>query len=247
MKSKSIINQNLGILCIVIYSVIMFILVFKLEGFNGLKFLSIYELMTSLLFAWWIGHIYVTTCDEKEKKEVRKGHIMICIFFLIIFPMSFGLNQKIAILFFDTDGYAKELQQTEATMLGSNAGQLNRLSGSALHTVMFLKEDARYTFPVACNLLTPDSCEYKNMGNNNFTIKYKNKLSYPFEHYYLIYEIKSPDFYRGDDYHINLYRENKLYAALYLIFIVLASIVFIFLIPALMLLNTKNSSNRDKI
>lgn len=239
-------KYKLMIIGVVNYYVFMLVLIFLLSGFNGLKFLSVYSLVVSLFFGWWVGHIYLTTEGEKEKKDVKKGQIIICIFFLIIFPMSFGFNQKVAILFFDTDDYAKELQQTEATMQGSNAGQLNRFSGSALHTVMFLKEDKRYTFPVGCNLLTPDSCEYKNMGGKDFTIKYKNELGYPFRYYYLIYEIKSPKFYRGIDYHINLYRENKLYAFLYLIFIVLASIIVVFLIPVLMLSSNKLHMIVDK-
>lgn len=126
----------------------MLVLVFRLDGFNDLKFLSFYALTSSLLFGWWIGHIYVTSTEE-ERKTYQKSHIGIGLFLVVIMSMSFGMNQKIAILFFDTDGYASELQQTQATMLGSNAGQLNRFSGSALSTVMFLKEDKRYTMMCA--------------------------------------------------------------------------------------------------
>ena len=234
-------KAKLVIIGIIIYSIIMLILVFTVDGFNGLKFLSVYALVSSLIFGWWIGHIYVTSTEE-ERKTYKKSHIGIGLFLVVIMSMSFGLNQKIAILFFDTDGYAKNLQQTEATMSGSNAGQLNRFSGSALHTVMTSKED---DFPVGCNLLTPDSCEYKRMGNKDFTIKYKNGLGYPFKYYYLIYEIKSSDFYRGIDYHINLYRKNKIYVVIYLIFIVLASIIFVFVIPMLILSISKDRKYGD--
>lgn len=223
---------------IILYACGILCWVFVDDGFNGLKFLSVYALFASLLFGWWVGHVYVISTEE-ERRTYKKSHIGIGFFLIIIMSMSFGLNQKIAILFFDIDGYAKELQQTQATMQGSNAGQLNRFSGSALHTVMFLQEDARYTFPIACNLLTADSCKYKRFSGKNFSIKYKNELGYPFKSYYLIYEIKSPGFYRGVNYHINLYNKNKKYVVLYLIFIVLASILIIFLIPVLMLSNNK--------
>ena len=77
-----LINPKFALTLIVIYSIAMLTFVFKLNGFNGLKFVAVYQFLVTLFFGWWIGHIYVTTDDEKEKKQVKKGHVMICIFFL---------------------------------------------------------------------------------------------------------------------------------------------------------------------
>jgi len=112
------INRYIGaILAIVLYAFGILCWVFVDEGFNGLKFLSVYALFASLLFGWWVGHVYVISIEE-ERKTYKKSQIGIGFFLLIIMSMSFGLNQKIAILFFDVDKHASQLKEAKVIMEG---------------------------------------------------------------------------------------------------------------------------------
>lgn len=225
MKHSKLIVKGL-----MVYSIIILIWICISDDFYGLKFLSLYAFLTTWFFIWWISHIYVTTDNQDEINKIKKGHFILSIFVMLILPMSFGLNQKIAIIFFDIDKYSQELKEAEAIMKGSNGGKLNRFSGGALSTIMISKTD---TFPVICNLLVKDKCQYDVKQNHKFFIKYNNGLTYPFKYYYLIFEIKGENLYRGVDYHVNLYNRNKLFAVFYLIFVVCISFFIMLLIPRL--------------
>lgn len=90
-----------------------------------------------------------------------------------------------------------------------------------------------------CHLILKDDCEYGYMINQTFDIKYAHGFGYPLKYSSLIFEIKSKNYYRGVNYHINLYKTNQYYVWCFLIFVVLASMIIVFLIPYLMFLNYK--------
>jgi len=221
------INRYIGaILAIVLYAFGILCWVFVDEGFNGLKFLSVYALFASLLFGWWVGHVYVISIEE-ERKTYKKSQIGIGFFLLIIMSMSFGLNQKIAILFFDVDKHASQLKEAKVIMEGGVKAKLNRFSGTGEFPVMKVVGSDKDGIPI-CNLLLTNGCEYGYKKGQSFNIKFVNGLGYPFKYRTIIFEMKSGSFYQNKNYYIDLYKRNKKYVVLYLILILLASILIIF-------------------
>lgn len=226
-------NRIIVWVCI-LYTIFMSFFILIKQEFDGLKFLSIYSLFISWFFTWWLIHVFKTTYNENEIKEIKKGQLYLIFFFIFIFPMAFGLNQKIAILFFDVDKYYDESKVEKAIMIGSNGGELNRFSGGALSTIMSSKN---MNFPIACNLIIKEKCDYSKFYNQEFLIKYKDDLSYPFKNFSLIFEINGNGFYRGADYHIRLYKENKKYVYIYIVFILFFSVFVMLYVPRLFIIN----------
>lgn len=212
-----------------LYSIFMLVLVFKLEGFNGLKFLSFYMFFVAWILAWLVKKTYLNIETENIKK-FKKTQIFFAFYFFLIFPMAFELNQRLAILFFDVEKHASQLKDAEVIMEGGVKANLNRFSGTAGFPVMEVVGSNKGGIPV-CNLILLDNCEYGYMEGQRFNIKFVNGLGYPFKYNTLIFEIESNDFYRGVDYHVDIYQKNQLYVVYFILFIILPSLIITFLIP----------------
>ena len=180
---------------LILYSSFMLIQVFTVEGYNGLKFLSFYMFVAAWFVAWWMGWLY-PQADGSDIKKLKKGHLFISVYFILLFPMAFGLNQKFAILFFDVDEYAAELKSAKVIMDGGVKSNLNRFSGTDVFPVMKVANSNEGGIPT-CNLLLLNDCEYGYKKGESFDIKFVNNLGYPLKYRTLIFEIKSALLHKG--------------------------------------------------
>lgn len=94
-----------------------------------------------------------------------------------------------------------------------------------------------------CDLILKDKCQYGYMMDQGFDIQYIDDLKYPLKYRYLIFNIKSPDFYRGIDYHVHLYKTNQRYVWYLIFFTIIPALIFVFLIPYLLFLNKHRKIN----
>ena len=161
---------------------------------------------------------------------------------VVVVAMSTGLNKKVAILFLDIEGYVSELKQAKVIMKGGVKANLNRFSGTGVFPVMDVNNADIEATPV-CDLILKDKCQYGYMMDQGFDIQYIDDLKYPLKYRYLIFKIKSPDFYRGIDYHVHLYKTNQRYVWYLIFFTIIPALIFVFLIPYLMFLNQHRKIN----
>ena len=233
-------RYTLGLGLIVIYVITILVWVFMDRGFDGMKWLTIWFLTSTLFFGFWLGYIYSTTPVEKlksEKKGYISGHIKIGVLLVLVVAMATGLNNKVAVLFLDIDAYIPELKQAQVIMRGgSNFKPVGPRSAGGRWPTMDVLDGDKGKIPT-CHLILKDDCEYGYMINQAFDIKYADGFGYPIKNSSLVFEIKSKDYYKDVEYHINLYKTNQYYVWYFLFFVVLASMIIVFLIPYLMFLN----------
>ncbi|MGA4852375.1 hypothetical protein [Acinetobacter haemolyticus] len=215
------------------------------KGFDGMKWLTIWFFASTLFFGFWLGHFYATTPIEElkaQKKKLLWEHIKVGVMTVVVLAMATGLNKKVAILFLDIDGYVTELKEAKVIMRGGVKANLNRFSGTSVFPVMDVNNVDKEATPV-CDLILKDKCQYGYMMDQGFDIQYVDDLKYPLKYRYLIFEIKSPDFYRGIDYHVHLYKTNQRYVWYLIFFTIIPALIFVFLIPYLLFLNQQRKNN----
>lgn len=236
----------LGLILVVIYAFVMLAWVFMDKGFDGMKWLTIWFFASTLFFGFWLGYIYITTPIEElqaEKKGYIWGHIKLGVVLVVVIAMATGLNKKLAILFLNIDGYVTELKEAKVIMRGGvKYKPVGPRSAGGDFSVMDVNNADIEAVPT-CDLILKDKCKYGYMKGEKFDIRYVDNLNYPFKYRYLIFEIKSRDYYKGVEYHVGLYKNNQRYVWYLLFFIIIPALIIVFLIPYLIFLNYKVKSN----
>ena len=244
MSAFNINRYTLALTAIIFYACGMLYWVFADANFDGMKWLTIWFFSSTLFFGFWSGHVFSTTPIEElkaEKKGYLWGHIKLGVILVMVIAMSTGLNKKVAILFLDIEGYVSELKQAKVIMRGGVKANLNRFSGTGVFPVMDVNNADIEATPV-CDLILKDKCQYGYMMDQGFDIQYIDDLKYPLKYRYLIFKIKSPDFYRGIDYHVALYKTNQRYVWYLIFFTIIPALIFVFLIPYLLFLNQQRKN-----
>lgn len=245
MSAFNINRYTLALTAIIFYACGMLYWVFADANFDGMKWLTIWFFSSTLFFGFWLGHFYATTPIEElkvQKKKLLWEHIKVGVMTVVVVAMATGLNKKVAILFLDIEGYVSELKQAKVIMKGGSklsAGGPRRAAST--WPVMDVIEGDNGWIPL-CHLILIDQCEYGYMMDQSFDIQYVKGFGYPIKYRTLIYEIKSPDFYRGIDYHVALYKTNQRYVWYLIFFTIIPALIFVFLIPYLLFLNQQRKN-----
>lgn len=223
---KNILNRKKSyVIFLILYTVSVLTWVFIDDDFIGLRWLSLYNLAIATPFL--LVDIYSWRNESLENLKKENLFFKYKIIFLTLgLSLCMHLPQKIAILFYDLNSLVQDIKVMQATK-SSNPLNFNRFSGGSFTTMANAKDDKDVS-PVACNLLTKHKCEYGiALNGDKPIIEYKDNLGYPFKNYKLILSIESNTINKDIDYHLNLYRKNKIYVIFYLIFIQSASIILI--------------------
>lgn len=244
---KNILNRKKSyVIFLILYTVSILTWVFIDDDFIGLRWLSFYNLAIATPFL--LADIYSWRNESLENLKKENLFFKYKIIFLTLgLSLCMHLPQKIAILFYDLNSLVQNIEVMQATK-SSNSLNFNRFSGGSF-TTMANAKDEKDVSPVACNLLTKHKCEYNIVLNGDKPIiEYKDNLGYPFKNYKLIFSIESNTINKDIDYHLNLYKKNKIYVIFYLIFVQSASIVLIFFAYRILwqhIIHQENLSNKE--
>lgn len=225
--------MNLLIIGVLLYSILCIFLSFYLEGFNGLKFLISWTILSMISLI--IFFVYIYKDKTLNLKNIEKKHKKFVFFGMIFVLLCSGLFSKLIILSFDVDEKYEKSQLFNGRIIGFKTLGNGKKSGGtwAIVEVFPSKENDLNRYLIVCNLNILQKCNYGKYKDRIVIIKGFLGDSYPLRNKMVIYQIRSEDgnININSNQQIKIYKDNKLYLSIFIFFILFPSCYMALVIP----------------